>query len=154
MASNKVPGSIIGLRIGGVWLRCQTDATLNLTVNVTEEDACKPDAGDPEASDIPWVERTVESRDWSMDFSTNLMRNSLAASNPDVAKMIVDGDVEVEVEFITRPGQTKSDNDFIYAGSGIITGFTLNAPQTGVATTDSTIVANGPLTYDVIPVVS
>lgn len=155
MASNKVPGSIIGVRFGGVWLRCQTDATLNLTVNVTEEDPCKPDAGDVITSgDINWVERSIDSRDWSIDFSQNLMRNSLAASNPDVAQLIIDGDLEVEVEFMTRPGQTKSDYDFIYSGTGIITGFTLNAPTTGTATTDSTIVANGPLTYEKIPVTS
>ena len=154
MASNKVPGSIIGVRFGGVWLRCQTDATLNLTVNVTEEDACKPDAEDAISGDIPWVERSVDSRDWNIDFSQNLMRNSLAASNPDIAQYIIDGEVEVEVEFMTRPGQEKSDYDFIYSGSGIITGFTLNAPATGTATTDSTVVGNGPLTYEKIPVTS
>lgn len=154
MASNKVPGSIIGVRYGGVWLRCQTDATLNLSVNVTEEDSCKPDADDEAATDIPWVERSIDSRDWGIEFSQNLMRNSLATENPDTAGLIIDGNVEVEVEFMTRPGQTKSDYDFIYSGSGILTGFTLNAPATGTATEDSTIVGNGPLTRDVIPVVS
>ena len=46
---NSVPGSIIGLTIkdstsvlDGVWLPCQTDATLNLGVETEEEDPCKP----------------------------------------------------------------------------------------------------------------
>lgn len=153
MASNKVPGSIIGMTIGGVWYRCQTDATLTLTVNVAEEDPCKPDEGDVETvGDVPWVERTAESRDWEMSFSANLMRNSLEVENPDIAKLIVDGDVDAEVQFLTRANQTKSDVDFVYAGSGIITGFTLNAPVTGSATTESTITGNGPLTYTKVPV--
>lgn len=155
MASNKVPGSILGVRIGGVWLKCQTDATLNLIVNTTEEDPCKPDEGDTEISgEGSWVERSVDSRDWNIDFSQNLMRNSLAASNPDIGQLIVDGDVGVEIEFMTRPGQTKSDYDLLYSGSGIITGFTLNAGATGTATTDSSVVANGPLTYVKVPVTS
>lgn len=152
MASNKVPGNIIGVTFGGVWYRCQTDATLNLTVNVTEEDACKPEPGDEIAGDIPWVERTADSRDWSIDFSANLMRNSLAASNPDIGKLIVDGDVDVEVQFMTRVGQTKSDYDFVYSGSGIVTNFTMNAPVTGGATTESTVSGNGALTYVIAPV--
>lgn len=154
MASNKVPGSIIGVRYGGVWMKCQTDATLNLTVNVTEEDACKPDSTTPDAAGGSWVERSVDSRDWDISFSQNLMRNSLAALNPDTAKLIIDGNVDVQVEFMTQIGQTKSDFDFIYAGSGILTGFTLNAPTSGVATMDSTIAGNGPLTYTRVPATS
>ncbi len=82
------------------------------------------------------------------------MRNSLEASNPDMAELIVDGDVEVEVQFMTRPGQTKSNVDFIYAGSGIITNFSMNAPASGAATTESSIAGNGPLTYTKVPVVT
>lgn len=152
MAVNTVSGSVIGVRIGGVWLPCQTDATLNLTVNVTEDDPCKPDPADEDVSDIAWVERTADSRDWSIDFSQKLMRNSLLAENPDIGELIVDGNVDVEVEFMTRPGQTKSDYDFVYSGSGILTNFTLNAPVTGSAITDSTISGNGPLTYVKVPV--
>lgn len=152
MAVNTVSGSVIGIRIAGVWLPCQTDATLNLTANVTEDDPCKPDPEDEEAQDISWVERTVDSRDWSIDFSQKLMRNSLIAENPDLGELFVDGNLDVEVEFMTRPGQTKSDYDFVYAGSGILTNFTLNAPVTGAATTDSTISGNGTLTYTKVPV--
>lgn len=154
MASNKVPGNIIGVTIGGVWYKCQTDATLNLIVNVTEEDPCKPDPEDQASGDLAWIERTADSRDWSIDFSSALLRNSLEASNPDIARLIVDGDVDVEVQFMTRVNQTKSDVDFIYSGSGILTGFTLNAPVAGSATTDTSIAGNGPLTYTKVPVVS
>lgn len=151
MAVNTVPGSIIGVRFGGDWLPCQVDATLNLTVNVTEDDPCKPDPSDTEVQDSPWVERTVDSRDWSIDVSQKLMRNSLIASNPDIGELIVDGLLDVEVEFMTRPGQTRSDYDFVFSGTGIITDFSLNAPGSGAATTDTTISGNGPLTYVKVP---
>ena len=156
MASNKVPGSILGIRIGGQWLECQTDATLNITVNVSEEDPCKPD-GDSVSpnNEIPWVERTADSRDWSVDFSSTLMRDSLnTANNPsNVAKLIIDGDVYVEAfEFATANNQARMDSDMVYSGSGILTNFTLNGPATGSATMDSTISGNGPLTYSYVPV--
>lgn len=154
MAVNTVPGSIIGVRIGGAWLSCQVDATLNITVNVTEDDPCKPDPSDLNVQDTPWVERTADSRDWNIDFSQKLMRNSLVASNSNIGDLIVSGNLDVDVEFMTRPGQKKSDYDFVYAGSGIITNFTFNAPGTGAATTDSTISGNGALTYTQVPVTS
>lgn len=154
MPSNKIPGSIIGLTIGGTWYKCQTDATLELVVNVSEEDPCKPNPGDAASGALSWVERTADSRDWNMSFSAALLRNSLAAANPDIARLIVDGNVAVEVQFMTRTLSGKTDMDFVYAGSGILTGFTLNAPATGSATTDTSIAGNGPLTYTKIPVVS
>lgn len=155
--ANSVPGKIIGVRVGGVWLNCQTDATLNLTVNVSEEDPCKPD-GDALTTEnsIPWVERTADSRDWSIDFSAKLMRDSLASANDpaDIAGLIIDGTVNAEVEFATADNQTYSDYDFVYSGSGIITNFTLNAPASGAATQDATVTGNGPLTRAVVPVAS
>lgn len=152
MAVNNVPGNIIGVRAQGIYLPCQVDATLNLTANVTEDDACKPDPDDEASGDIPWVTRTIDSRDWSIDFSQKLLRTSLALANPDFGQLFVDGDLEIDVEFMTMPGQTKSNYDFLYAGSGILTGFTVNAPVTGAATTDATISGNGPLTYTKVPV--
>lgn len=159
MAANttSVPGKILGIRIAGVWLACQTDATLNMTVNVTEEDPCKPD-GDAEvsaANSIPWVTRTADTRDWSMDFSNKLMRDSLKVSNnaQNIAKLIIDGTVYIDdVEFASADGQTASDTDLIYSGPGIITSFTLNAPESGPATMDNTISGNGALTYSYIQV--
>lgn len=152
MAVNTTPGNIIGVRLGGIWLDCQVDATLNMTVNVTEDDPCKPNPDDLEQGSTPWVERTADTRDWSIDFSQKLMKDSLAAANPDLGEMIINDEINVEVEFMTLPGQTKSNYDFVYSGTGILTNFTLNAPVTGAATTDATISGNGALTYVKVPV--
>lgn len=152
MAVNTIPGKLIGVRIGGTWLNCQVDSTLNLTVNVTEDDPCKPSPDDLASGDVPWIERTADTRDWSIDVSQKLLKDSLAAANPDLGELIIEGNIDVEVEFMTLPGQTTSNYDFVYSGSGILTNFTLNAPAVGAATTDATISGNGALTYTKVPV--
>lgn len=157
---NSVPGSIIGIRlkeVGSVdpsqWLNCQVDATLDLAVETEEEDPCKPTPEEVAlGDDVPWAEFTASKRNWNITFSQKLMRASLAAGNVDVANLIISGKIMVEVEFMTAPGQTKSDVDFVYSGTGILTGFTFNAPATGAATTDSTIQGTGALTYVTVPV--
>lgn len=155
--ANSVPGKIIGIRIGGKWLACQTDATLNITVDVTEEDLCKPDGDVAPTSEnaIPWKERTADSRDWNVDFNSKLMRDSLSTANAavDVAGLIIAGNVYVDdFEFSTANGQTYSDYDFVYSGKGILTNFSLAAPESGAATQTSTITGNGPLGRTKVPV--
>jgi len=152
MAVNSIPGKIIGVMDGGKWLNCQVDATLNLTVDVTEEDPCKPDPDDEEQGEVPFKFRTADARDWSIDFSQKLMRDSLAAANVDYGEEFVDGRLDRQVQFMTAPGQTKSNYDIIYAGSGILTAHTVNAPAVGAGTTDTSIAGNGPLTYSKVPV--
>jgi len=159
---NSVPGSVIGIRLKGVdaltpsvWLNCQVDATLEISVDTDEDDPCKPSPTDiGTLGDIPWAEFTPSKRNWNISFSQKLMRNSLVASNIDISDLIITGKVYVEVEFMTTPGQTKSDYDFVYSGTGILTGFTLNAPGSGASTSDSTIQGTGPITKTVVPVTS
>jgi hypothetical protein len=156
---NAVPGSVIGVRLKdidavtpAVWLNCQVDATLELAVDTDQDDACKPSPADiVTVGDTPWATFTPSSRNWNISFSQKLMRESLAAANIDISDLIITGKIYVEVEFMTTPGQTKSDYDFVYSGTGILTGFTLNAPGTGASTSDSTIQGTGPITRTVTP---
>lgn len=152
MAVNSIPGKIIGIMDGDKWLNCQVDATLNITVDVTEEDPCKPDPSDDAEGDVPWKFRTADARDWSVDFSQKLMRDSLAAANPNMGEQIILGNLDRTIQFRTAEGQTKSNYDFIYEGSGILTAHTVNAPAVGAATTDTSIAGNGPLTFVKVPV--
>lgn len=155
MATSTVEGKIIGLSIAGKWLTCQTDATLAITVAMTEQDLCKPD-GDvaPNSStNIPWINRTADSRDWNIKVSQNLIRDTLAASNFDFGQNLVNGNVYIDnVLFKTALGQTESNYGFVYSGSGIISDFSLTAPTKGGSKIDTTISGNGPLTYVKTPV--
>lgn len=156
---NSVPGSVIGIRLKDInavtpskWLPCQVDATLNLAVETDEDDACKPSPDDIVATgDTPWADFTPSKRNWDISFSQKLMRASLATANIDISDLIITGKIYVEVEFMTTPGQSKSDYDFVYSGTGILTGFTLNAPGSGASTSDSTIQGTGPITRTVTP---
>lgn len=154
MATSTVEGKIIGLSLAGKWLICQTDATLAITVAMTEADLCKPD-GDtaPGANSIPWINRTADSRDWNVKVSQNLIRETLATANFDFGQAIVNGNVYIDtVLFKTGLGQTESDYGFVYSGGGIISDFSLSAPTKGGAKIDTTITGNGPLTYVKTPV--
>lgn len=155
MATSTVEGKIIGVSVGGKWLLCQTDATLAITVAMTEQDLCKPD-GDVApvgTNNIPWINRTADSRDWNIKVSQNLIRATLAAANFDFGENLVNGNVYLDnVLFKTAAGQTESDYGFVYSGSAIISDFSLSAPTKGGAKIDTTLSGNGPLTYVKTPV--
>lgn len=156
MANNSVPGKLIGVRINGQWVDCQTDAKLNITVKTTDDTLCKPD-GDALTPDnsIPWQTRTADSRDWNVTYSSQMLHDSLKGTNngQNILKLLLDGNVYItDMEFATATGQTASAEDMIISGACIITSFTLNAPEAGAATFDNTLTGNGPLTYSFPPI--
>lgn len=155
MATSTVEGKLIGVSVGGKWLVCQTDATLAITVAMTEQDVCKPDGDSaPSGSDnIPWINRTADSRDWNIKVSQNLIRDTLASANFDFGQNLVNGNVYLDnVLFKTANGQTESNYGFVYSGSAIISDFSLTAPTKGGSKIDTTLTGNGPLTYTKTPV--
>jgi len=155
MADGKLTGNIFGVQVNGEWLDCQTSATLNTTVNVSEDAPCKVLDGTGDASGIPFVTRTADSRDWSIDVDGSLLRDSMVSANADIdlGKLFVDGDVYIDaVYFRTAIGQTQSDVDAIYSGPAILTSFSITAPDTGAATTSTTFTGNGTLTRTTVPV--
>jgi len=155
MADSKIPGSVFGVQIGNKWLQCQAEATLNTTVNVTEDELCKDFSGTSGADAIPFLTRTADSRDWSIDVSGALLKDSFAAANADVdlGKLFVDGAVYVDnVLFRTALNQDSVDHDVIYSGAAILTSFNITAGATGANTTAATFTGNGALTRTVTPV--
>ena len=152
MATNKIPGKIIGVMIGSDWLQCQAEATLNMTANTSEDSLCKE--LDTATTDAPWKTFTVDSREWSIDVSQALLKDSFATLNDGVnlGKIFVDGDLEIaSVLFRTQTNQQFADNDMIYDGAAILTKFSITAPQTGANTTSATFQGNGALTYSFPP---
>lgn len=153
--SNKIPGHLFGFSINGVKIRCQADATLNITVNTSEDDLCKPENDEiADGNFVPWTTSTADSRTWNLDISAAMLRDTFAPANDNVAidKMIIDGSIYVDdIEFGTAPGQKFATFGVLYSGSGLLTGFTLNAPVTGAATQDITILGSGPLVRTTIP---
>lgn len=152
MATNKIPGNIIGLQLGNDWLQCQAEATLNMVANTSEDALCKE--LETEGDTAPWKTFTVDSREWSVDVAQSLLKDSLATLNNDVnlGKLFIDGDLEItSLLFRTKVDQQFADNDMIYEGAAILTNFSITAPATGANTTSATFQGNGPLTYSFPP---
>lgn len=150
--ANSLAGKIIGVELNGTYYKCQTDATLNLIANLTEDEACKPDPGTPSGGGIGWVTRTVDSKDWNITFSAKAFADDLQANNSEISTFFIDSDLSVEVDFQTNVTENNDAYNFVYNGDGIMSSLTLNAPTDGASTYDVEIQGNGPLTYTTIPV--
>lgn len=151
--ANELPGKLLGVTTDGEFINCQLDATLNLTLNLTESTPCKPSPTETYKSGQT-IKRTIDSRDWTITFSAKALAQALANNQNKLAqKLLVGGDPNVQVTFQTTE---TTDYDFpivfVYEGEGILQDLTINAPQDGDATHDGTIVANGDLTYTETPV--
>lgn len=152
MATNKIAGNIIGVMIGNKWLQCQAEATLNMVANTSEDAICK-ELENP-TTDVPWKTFTLDSREWSIDVSQSLLKDSFTTLNNAVnlGKIFIDGDLEIaSILFRTKTNQQFADNDMIYEGSAILTNFSITAPDTGANTTSATFQGNGELTYSFPP---
>lgn len=155
MATNAVQGSIIGVRVNDSWIRCQTDATLNMTKNLTTPDPCKPMPGESTA-DGKWNSPVVETKEWSIDFSAKTFADNVidGASLGFMADAFLDSDEPVEVIFQTNDELTDYNHPitFLYTGQGIISSLVVNAPGTGESTYDTTITGVGPIVKSEVPV--
>jgi hypothetical protein len=154
MADSKIPGNIIGVKIGNQWLQCQAESTLNMTGNVSEDAPCKNLDGDEDDEDV-WVTRTVDSKDWNITVNQSLLADSLAAENEDIdlGGLFTDGSLYVDsVQFANKANTRFSDYNFVYSGPAILTSFSITAGGTGANTTAATFTGNGKLSRVKTPV--
>lgn len=149
-----ISGKLLRVKIGDEYLRCQLDATLTLSTTYEEEEGCKPDLAEPDSGQ--WVQRDAAdaTQDWTLSVSARAFLEELAGASlhqGDILKLIVDGNLSVDVEFLSTPGQHSYGADFIFEGAGLIESFTFNAPVDGKATYDLDIVGNGKPSVSTIP---
>lgn len=152
-----VQGKLLYIKVGEKEIECQTDLTLNMTANTTDTDACKPLSTDVGGT-ADWITRTVASREWDASVSAQTLVNAITTYNNigDLMGIFVNGSLNVEVAIQTNSANTDYDqtSTFLFTGSAIMNGLTLNGPQDGVSTGDVTFVSNGKPTYTetVVPV--
>lgn len=155
MAIGVIPGKLMQMKLNGSWVRCQMDISLNITQDITDDEACKPTETDTYKGGA-WNTNTKGNRGWTASLSGKVFADVAAGTitNDDISTLLIDGDSDVEV--IIQSMQT-TDYDFaailLYEGTGSITSFTLNGPSDGDATWDIEITGNGALTYTKTPVV-
>lgn len=149
-----LPGKLIGVKVNGSYIRCQTDATLTITTNVTDDDPCKPSETESYKGGN-WTTHTLDTRTWTVSVSAKTFADQVSGQidNSDIAALLITGDPSVEMTFQTI--QT-SDYDFpaifIYEGTGTLTSFTHNAPTAGDSTYDLEITGNGAITFTETPI--
>jgi len=146
-------GKLIGVKINGSYLRCQTDATLAITVNTTDDDPCKPTEDDTTGS-VSFVTHSIDSKAWTVTVTAKAFADQVVGllDNGDIAALMI-GNPSVEMTFQTiQTTDYDYSSIFVYEGSGTLTSFTHNAPAAGESTYDLEITGNGALTYVETPV--
>lgn len=151
MANSKtIPGKLIVVSIGDNPLDCQQDATLNITYNLTQDPACKPDPADTYTG-LSWQTSTTDSAAWDISFTLNATDTDQNNQNSLLDALINTGnDVEIAFETSSANG-TGLEFASVFEGEGLISAFTWNAPSEGVSTVDITVTGNGEPTFTTVP---
>lgn len=137
-------GNLIGITVDDVYYRCQTDLTLNLTTNTNVEDPCKPAPGETDEG-YEWDDPTITGQAWDATFSARSFADSVEGNQADLIEKLVAGTVIAEIEVSINTGSSQFDGteQQLFTGTGIITGFTLNAGSADSSTYDTTILGKG-----------
>ena len=152
--AGELQGKLIGVKINDTYIRCQTDATLTITQDVTDDDPCKPTEADT-TNGASWVSHTAGTKSWTVSVTAKAFADVAAGliDNSDIAGLMITGDNSVEVTFQTiKTSDYSFASVFLYEGTGTLTSFTHNAPVDGASTYDLEITGNGALTYTETPV--
>lgn len=147
-------GKLLGVKINGNYIRCQTDATLAIAISTSDEEGCKPTETEATNSQS-WGTNKVNSKSWTLSVTAKTFADVVSGtvSNSEIANAMITGTPSVEVSFQTiKTSDYSFPNIFIYEGTGTLTSFTVNAPIEGNGTYDLEITGNGALTYTEIPV--
>lgn len=145
-------GKLIEVRVNGSNVRCQTDSTLSITIDTSDDDACKPTEADS-TNGSSWITHNVTTKKWTISVSAKAFADQVSGriDNSDIVNMLTTGTPNVEITFqTTRTLDYDFNNIFLYEGSGTITSFTHNAPISGESTYDLEVIGNGALTYTVV----
>src|SRR3546814_443336 len=132
-----ISGKLLRVKFGDKYIQCQLDATLNMTVNTTEDEACKPSGETPETS-TSWITNTVDSQGWNISVNAQAFLDTVGTelTQADILELMVDGNLEGEAEFLSTPGQHNYPEDQLFEGTVLISDFSLNAPASGKANYD------------------
>ena len=147
-------GKLIGVKVNGQFLRCQTDATLSITVNTMDDDPCKPTEEDS-TNGTSWITHSIDTKTWNVSVTAKAFADVQAGvlDNGDITNLMITGDPSVEMTFQTiQTTDYDHPSIFLYEGTGTLTSFNFNAPVAGEATYDLEITGNGELQYTETPV--
>lgn len=129
--SQAVKGSLIGLKINGQFVSCETGCEFNFQRNLLAASAKEKGR---------WKEFVAGSRNWSMSVNGNLLMQSVGADIKTVLQALLDGE-EVTVEFKTRSAVVPS---LSISGTAIPQTGGIAGPSSGKASWNLTFQGTGP----------
>lgn len=147
-------GKLLAVKVNDTVIDCQTDATLNITVETEESDPCKPVAGET-SNDASWSDPTEGAKSWTLDFSAKSFAQSTGFNQGDLIDLLVNGTAIVEVQFATTQTSdyaVENSELQVFSGTGILNNFNLNAPAVGESTYDATVTGKGKPTFVRTPI--
>lgn len=149
-----IAGKWVKLNINDTLVKCQLDLSLNFTNNTSTEDPCKPEDPGLGATNN---EYTIDSTDWTIDFSGKQMADELAMAGfdqTDLLDLILNGDSTMDIEISTVRNSTRYPYPvyITYTGTVLLTEASLNWPATGSATYDASFQGNSNLVQAVTAV--
>lgn len=152
--TQNLEGRLVGFTIDGAYYNCQTDVKLTLGTSLTKNPVCKPNPNGTVS--VSWETSNVDSKNWSATGSAQSFLDSITGTknNNDLIQKFIQGNLQVDVQILTSAALTDNENythDFIFDGSAILSGITLNGPSTGASTYDVTFTGNGAPTFTLIP---
>ena len=149
--NERIEGKVVGVKADGTFLRCQADATLNITINTETDDPCK--ALDYTGTDvggvtnvIDWEDPSVSTGSWTIDVSKSMFYDSLEDEVDFVDQVLNEDNAIFGVQFVI-PSNGAGTFSRIFEGDAILTSIALGAPSSGKATEDLSFQGKGKPTW-------
>lgn len=144
MAGKRIEGKMLLVGFDEKYFDCQSSASLTITRNTTETDACKPINGD--VDEAGWTETTSSSRTWTISMSgavfNEVATGATSTNNLGIIEKMLNGDGQVEVVYRTNSALGAG---YMYTGTAIVTSYTENADVEGNASFDVEFQGTGAL---------
>lgn len=158
MANERIEGKVVGVKIEDQFLRCQADATLNITINTEQDEECKDldYVGDNVAGasgNLIWEDSSISTAAWSIDLNAGMFYDSVAGEVDFVDEVVNKDNVVFSVQFVI-PSKGEGTSAKYFEGDAVLTSLSLNAPTTGKATQDLSFTGKGKPTWTKVPYVA
>lgn len=151
-----IAGKLMRVKLNDRFLACQLDCTVNFDNTFDEDEAnCKPSTAEL-VTGGSWVERDeIDTQDWSVTVNVRSFLEAFDEEEMIEAELVqanIDGNLDMEVQICTTPGQHNYPFDRIIEGNVKIGSIALNLPESGKATADITLPGNGKPEQTMVPV--
>lgn len=155
MANERIEGKVVGVKVEDRFLRCQADATLNVTINTEADEECKPldyvdDNVTSTGGSVTWADNTATTAEWTCDVNAGMFYDTVVGEIDFLDEVINKDNVVFSVQFVI-PSKGVGTSARYFEGDATLTSIALNAPTAGKASQDLSFQGKGKPTWTEIP---